>query len=115
MLAHVCGVSVGVARYIDPVVVRRPSDRKVPVLRSTFEGFKKIIADIEKTKKRAVVSLSWELGYDLTQTADPKIKQTNDMIGKAFADAFGKLDKLGATIVTGSGNSGKVSQRHYWI
>jgi hypothetical protein len=110
MLSHVCGHSLGVARNVNPVLVRVPTLKNG--IEYYMEGLRRVHDDIGD-KKHAVVLLSlyWpRFVNNQPLWVNDQGQDGYDAIRKTFKDLISGIISKGATVVTGSGNGGLVSE-----
>lgn len=109
MLSRVAGHKYGVAKSINPIIVRVPSP---PKIKNYLNGVQRVIEDIGSGNKQAIVSLSWfyprtdPLGRFIIHNDNGE--DTSEDPRVALRGMLRLLGSKGVTVVTGSGNDGRV-------
>ncbi|KAI2620878.1 peptidase S8/S53 domain-containing protein [Hypomontagnella submonticulosa] len=108
MLSRVAGHKYGVAKSINPIIVRVPSP---PKIKNYLNGVQRVIEDIGSGNKQAIVSLSWfyprtdPLGRFIIHNDNGE--DTSEDPRVALRGMLRLLGSKGVTVVTGSGNDGR--------
>ena len=92
MLARLCGSSLGVAKRVNPIIVRRTKAPGTADILVLLDCFRQILADIGRYKKRAVLSMS----HGLTTTDfEIAIRDGSTLTFAAYRNAMVSLIQLG--------------------
>ncbi|WEW61610.1 hypothetical protein PRK78_007101 [Emydomyces testavorans] len=112
MLSRIGGHLFGVAKKINPIVVRVPRRHPggFPEYEDYLDGVARVNDDIGDMKKKAVLNMSWLVyrhnehgGLTFPSPKDPKV-DNSDMFRTRLRDLLKVLIRKGVLPVTGSGN-----------
>ena len=123
MLARIGGHTLGVAKNINPVIVRVPTTLIKPAGATWADGLSQILKDVEGKGKKGVLSMSIHfprMRQKLFGGSEFTIKNSDgsdgyDYYRGLFAGMLRKLADNGLALVTGSGNGGLVSGAVYCV
>ena len=114
MLSRMAGHSYGVAKSINPIIVRVPSkETNKPTGTIWLDGLRQVLNDIGDGKKKGVVSMSWYFPrtwrFDELIFENPDGTDGYEAVRRTMGELLRRLADKGMTLVTGSGNDEKVS------
>ena len=113
MLARAGGHTQGIAKSINPVIVRLSTKVPRPQLpKAYFDAMGKIIEDVGNRYKRSVLSMTFQFPRKYKSTlifANADGTDAFDIFRNLFSRLLRVLADRGVTLVAGAGNDGAVS------